>query len=259
MKKYKEVDVNENVLEDLIRIGSELIEPGLRYVDHQKFTDKGRMDVILVDSGSSLVLAELKIIEDDNMLVQALDYYDYISSNVEAYARIYKEHKIDPTKTIRIFLIAPSFSQTLINRSKWIDPLISLYTYKCIALEDSKDIIPVFYEILIPTPQELVQDKYTIEDRLNYISSESIRKLLKEFIKEVQDWDQDKILIEPIKNSISVKISGNVFMYLSPRKDKFLIETNNNEGKWSAYPINSKDDISNILEQIRINMMKKIK
>jgi hypothetical protein len=259
MKKYKEVDVDENKLEDLVRIGSELIEPGLKYVDHQRTTDKGRIDVILVDSGNSLVLAELKIIEDDNMLVQALDYYDYISNNIEAHARIYKEYKIDPTKPIRIFLLAPSFSQTLINRSKWIDAPISLFTFKCISLEGSEDITPVFYEILVPTPQEIIQEKYTIEDKISYIASEKIKTILKEFLHDVKNWDKERILVEPIKYSISVKIAGNVFMYITPRKDKFLIETNNSEGKLTPYPINSKEDITNIIEQIKINMAKKIK
>jgi len=97
MKKYQQIEVNESQLEDLVRIGSELIEDGLKYVDHQKFTDKGRMDVLMVDSGKSIVVAELKIIEDDTMLFQGLDYFDYVSTNIEAFARIYKDYGIDLT------------------------------------------------------------------------------------------------------------------------------------------------------------------
>ena len=98
MKKYRQIELAENQLEDLVRIGSELIEDGLRYVDHQKVTDKGRMDVLMVDSGKSVVVAELKINEDDNMLFQGLDYFDYVSTNIEAYARIYKSSGIRPNK-----------------------------------------------------------------------------------------------------------------------------------------------------------------
>ena len=73
MKKYRQVELAESQLEDLIRTGAELIEDGLKYIDHQKIIDKGRMDVLMVDSGKSIVVAELKINEDDNMLFQGLD------------------------------------------------------------------------------------------------------------------------------------------------------------------------------------------
>jgi hypothetical protein len=46
----------------------------------------------LVDSGRSLVVAELKMVQDDDMLIQGLDYYDYVSTNLEAFARLYKPH-----------------------------------------------------------------------------------------------------------------------------------------------------------------------
>src|SRR3990172_9244739 len=119
MKKYKAVEISENELEDLVRSGADLIEDGLRYLDHQRFTDRGRLDVLFVDSGKSAVVAELKAIEDDGMLLQGLDYYDYVSTNIEAFARLYRASELDPTQPVRLMLIAPSFSQKLLNRSKW--------------------------------------------------------------------------------------------------------------------------------------------
>src|ERR1035441_1325509 len=121
MKRYTKADVSEQELEDLIRRNAELIEEGLVYVDHQKPAAGGRLDVLLVDSGSSLVVAELKVIQDDGMLLQGLDYYDYVSTHVEAFARLYKTQSIDPTQQVRLFLVAPTFSQTLVNRCKWLD------------------------------------------------------------------------------------------------------------------------------------------
>src|ERR1700688_3660863 len=116
MKAYKKMDVSEAALEDLVRRAAGLIEDGLVYVDHQKVAAGGRLDVLLVDSGKSLVVAELKIVQDDGMLLQGVDYYDYVSNHVEAFARLYKAYGIDPTQQVRLFLIAPSFSQTLVNR-----------------------------------------------------------------------------------------------------------------------------------------------
>src|SRR4030067_2155379 len=199
MKKYRQIELIESQLEDLVRTGAELIEEGLKYVDHQKVTDKGRMDVLMVDSGKSIVVSELKINEDDNMLFQGLDYYDYVSANIAAFARIYKDSGIDPTKSIRLMLLTPSFSQTLINRCKWIDSNISLFMFKCIQFEGSEEIVPVFSEITIPTPPEPIEEKYSIDDRLNYITSSGVRNILESLIADPPNWKKDRILIEPIK------------------------------------------------------------
>lgn len=259
MKLYKQVEVNENELEDLVRIGSELIEEGLKYLDHQKHTDKGRFDVLLIDSGNSAVVAELKVIEDDSMLFQGLDYYDYVTTNIEAFARLYKNSKIDPTLPVRLLLIAPSFSQSLINRCKWIDVNISLFIYKCIKFDDFEDFVPVFSEINIPSRPEPPEGKYTIEDRLAYITVPEVRKILESLLQEIPNWKKDRILIEPIKYAISVKVSGRVFMYLSPKRDKFLVETNNLEGKWVGFPVNTKEDLNALMDLIKDNLEKKAK
>ena len=243
----------------MVRTGAELIEDGLKYVDHQKVTDKGRMDVLMVDSGKSIVVAELKINEDDNMLFQGLDYYDYVSTNIEAFTRIYKNFGIDPTKSIRLMLIAPSFSQTLINRCKWIDANISLFMFKCIKFEGSEEIVPVFSEIGIPTLPAPIEEKYTIPDRVQYIKSSEVRNILDSLIADLPNWKKDKILIEPIKYSISVKVGGKVFMYLSPRRDKFLVETYNPEGKWVGYSVNSSEDLNGLLDIMKGSMEKKSK
>ena len=82
MKKYRKADVSEQELEDIVRRNTGLIEEGLVYVDHQKPAAGGRLDVLMVDSGKSLVVAELKVTQDDGMLLQGLDYYDYASTHV---------------------------------------------------------------------------------------------------------------------------------------------------------------------------------
>src|SRR3977135_3659780 len=112
MSKVTYVEVSEQQLEDLVRRYVDSLEDGLRYVSHQRVTGLGRLDMLLADSGNALVLAELKVVEDDGMLFQALDYYDYVSSNVEAITRLYASSAIDATQPVRLFLIAPSFSQS---------------------------------------------------------------------------------------------------------------------------------------------------
>ncbi len=242
MKKYKSIDVSEKQLEDLIRQGANLIEEGVRYIDHQRNTERGPLDVLMVDSGNTLIVAELKIIEDDTMLVQGIDYYDYISKNIEGISRVYKDYHIDPSQAVRLFLVAPSFSVSLLNRCKWIDIPISLFTYKCITFEDSKEIIPVFSEVTVPSIPEAVET-YDLKDRLEYITSLDIRKIANDLIEEIKNWDAANILIEPTKYDISAKASGRVFTYISPRRKHFIVYVRNDEGKWMSFPINQKEDL----------------
>lgn len=250
MKKYKVVEVTEKKLEEMVRRGADLIEEELRYIDHQKRTERGPLDVLFADSGNALVVAELKIIENDGMLVQGLDYYDYIASNIEGFARAYKEKKIDSTQKPRLFLVAPSFSVALLNRCKWIDIPLSLFTFQCLAFEDNlKEIVPVFKEITIP-PRLQPVEVYTIEKRLNYITDDNVRKIAEELLGEIQDWDRDNILIEAIKYTISLKVSGKVFMYLEPRRKHFLVSTWGNDDKWTSFPIQQADDLNNEVKNL---------
>jgi len=259
MRKYKSVELIDSQLEDLVRTGSEVIEEGLKYVDHQKINGKDRIDVLFVDSGNSMVAAELDIVEDDNMLLQGLDYYNYVATNIEALARIYKNDRIDPTNAIRLMLIAPGFSQTLTNRCRWIDANISLYTYKCIKFDGSDEVIPIITETSIPTPPEPPRKIYNFEDRLGYITNQEIRGILSSLLSDLPNWGKDTILIEPIRYAISVKMGGKVFMHLSLRRDNFLVETHSAEGKWTSYPVNSREDLEMLMALMKSNMENKRK
>jgi RecB family endonuclease NucS len=45
--KYEKVNVAERDLEELIRVHAGMIEEGLVYVDHQRQTAGGRLDVLM--------------------------------------------------------------------------------------------------------------------------------------------------------------------------------------------------------------------
>lgn len=253
MPQYTSIEVSEKQLEDLIRQGANLIEEGVRYIDHQRNTDRGPLDVLMVDSGNALIVAELKIIEDDSMLVQGIDYYDYISRNIEGISRVYKDFHIDPNQTVRLFLIAPSFSVSLLNRCKWIDIPISLFTYKCITFEDSKEITAVFSDVIIPSTPEVVET-YDLKDRLKYITSLDIRRIANDLIEEIKSWDATNILIEPTKYDMSAKISGRVFAYICPRRKSFMVYTHDSEKKWTGFSINQKEDLETVKILLKANI-----
>ena len=253
MKAYKKVDVSEAALEDLVRRDAGLIEEGLVYVDHQKPAAGGRLDVLLVDSGKSLVLAELKVVQDDGMLLQGVDYYDYVSSHVEAFARLYRDHCIDPTQQVRLFLIAPSFSQTLVNRCKWIDLPISLFTFHCLKFEGDDGLVPIFGEHPIPTQPETVEVTH-LDDHLTYITDMAVRAKASDLLEEIKGWKPGSISLDPIKYAISMKVNGRVFAYFHPRRKHYLLATYNAEEEWTEYSIKDDDDLAKVKPIVRAAM-----
>ncbi|MCC6124091.1 MAG: DUF91 domain-containing protein [Pirellulales bacterium] len=255
---YQKVDVSEQQLEDLTRKYTGMIEEGLVYVDHQRQTAGGRLDVLMVDREKSLVVAELKIIEDDGMLLQGLDYFDYVSTHVETYARFYKEHSINPTKEVRLLLIAPSFSQALINRCKWLNLEIRLFAFNCLKFDGQDETVPIFSEQTIPTSPPPPDDT-TIEKHLAYITDEGVRNKVMALLKEIENWKPGAITIEPIKNAISMKVNNRVFTYLDPRQKHFLIETFNAEDEWTVYPVKNDEQLTNVKALAKAAMERKMR
>lgn len=240
--KYSKVDVTEQQLEDVIRIYPGQIEDGLTYIDHQKRTGTGRMDVLLADSGGALIVAELKVVEEDGMLFQGIDYYDHVVDQVERYARLYQQHKIDPAQNVRLFLIAPSFSLDLLTRCKWIDIPISLFVYNCISIDGAKEIIPVFNEVAIPS-QPAAAEAYSVESRVNYVTDQTVKERVHALIEEVKLWGPGHVSVDAIQYGISLKVNGRVFAYLGMRRKHFIITTYNAEEKWTDYPVHNKEDL----------------
>lgn len=256
MKPYTMVDVSEQALEDLVRRHTGLIEDGLVFVDHQNQTKGGRLDVLMVDSGKALVVAELKVVQEDGMLLQGVDYYDYVSSHIEAYARLYKTKNIDPTQPVRLLLIAPSFSQTLVNRCKWVDLPISLFTFNCLKFAEKEDIVAVFTEHLIPTPLETVEVS-RLEDHIEYITDPQVRDSVRELLDEIKNWKPNNISLDAVKHSISIKVNGRVFAYYYPRRQHFVLATYNSEGEWRDYQIKDEEDLLNVKPILRTAMERK--
>lgn len=258
MKKYTKADVSEQELEDIVRRNAGQIEEGLIYVDHQKTAAGGRLDVLLVDSGKSLVVAELKVTQDDGMLLQGLDYYDYVSMHVESFARLYKSHSIDPTQQVRLFLIAPTFSQTLVNRCKWLDLPISLFTFNCLKFEGEADVVPIFTEQQITAPPEIVEVRH-LDDHLNYITDAAVRTKVTALLEEIRNWKPGNISLDPIKYSISMKVNGRVFAYLNPRRQHYLIGTFDADDEWKEYSVKGDDDLVTVKPIIKAAMERRMK
>src|SRR5208283_2898779 len=140
------------------------------------------------------------------MLLQGLDYYDYISTHVESFSRLYKNHAIDPTQRVRLFLVAPTFSQTLVNRCKWLDLPISLFSFNCLKFEDDNDLVPIFAERGIPSVTERPA-VHSIEDVLGYITDTATRAKASSLLAEIKSWKPGNISLDATKYGISMRVN----------------------------------------------------
>lgn len=258
MKKYTKADVTEQELEEIVRRNTGLIEEDLVYVDHQKTAAGGRLDVLMVDSGKSLIVAELKVTQDDGMLLQGLDYYDYVATHVEAFARLYRTHSIDPTQQVRLFLVAPTFSQIMVNRCRWLDVPISLFTFNCLKFQEEEDLVPIFTEQQISSPPEIVEVTH-LDDHLNYITDAAVRAKVATLLEEIKNWRPSNISLDSIKYAISMKANGRVFAYLNPRRKHYLISTFDADDEWKEFPIKSDDDLATVKPLAKAAMERRMK
>jgi Holliday junction resolvase-like predicted endonuclease len=259
MKRYTKADVSEQQLEDLVRRHPDLIEEGLAYVDHQQSAAGGRLDVLMVDSGKSLVVAELKVTQDDGMMLQELDYYDHVLTHIERYARMYRAHSIDPTQKVRLFLIAPSFSQALVNRIKWLDLPVSLFTFACLKLEDEADIVPIFTELQITAPPEIAEVTQ-MGDHLGYIIDDIIRAEVVALLEEIKNWKPAGIItIDPIKHSLSIKVNNRLFAYLTTGRKQYRIGTFDAVDDWREFAIKTDDDLATTKPLVKAAMERRLK
>ena len=261
MFEYESTDIDERKLEDMVRQAPHLIEDGLKFVDRQRRTVRGPLDILLVDSGNALVVAELKTHEDDSMLMQALDYFDYVSANLDGFGRVYKQFNIDVTQLPRLFLIAPSFKQTLLNRCKWIneDVRISLFLYKYIISKATKEDTLVFLETEIP-PRPKREEEYSIPKLLGYIKDDSAKESVERFLKEVESWNPKEVEVAPRKNKVVINISGSKMVKkiaeVWPGRKYWDVDVLNlEEEEWQSFRIPG-DDYNELISLLKSDFIK---
>jgi len=258
MIEYERREIGEKEVEDAIRQAPHLIEEGLRYITHQKRTERGRLDVLLVDRDNTLVVAELKTEEDDEMLLQALDYFNYAYENLERLANTYRDFNLDVERMPRLMLIAPSFSQRLNNCCKWIreDIPITLVTYHPIRLKGKGE-----GETIVFTPIELEaeiepHEPTPREKQLNWIKDHEVRELARRFLKDIENIDPNNVSLDDLEWSVSIKVKGWVCAYWEPRQKHVRVCTYDEDGHWRGFNFKSQQDYEKYLNLVKTNYKK---
>ena len=255
MVTFLREEIEERKLEAEILRNPEAVEEGLKVLDHQVPAGNERIDVICVDGGGTLCVLELKVTEDDMMILQALGYYDWVVSNLKDIAIRYKEKypktKIDGDKLPRVMLIAPSFSETMLKAAKYVDPSPDFFEYSFLKTQSGERGL-----YCRPVRVEAAREPYAppeVEDHVNYIINLQVRRLCKDSIDKIGKLGEG-IEVKALKWAIAFKYQGRVLAYIQTKRDFFWV--NYPKGpratQWEWERIGSKKDLrSEIMEGIR--------
>lgn len=220
---------DEQELEYLLKKDPEQIEKGLKVIANQVTTPKGRIDLLCVDEEGVLTVVELKLDQDDDHLKQAINYYDWVFENMEWIRNTYPKFGISDEYLPKIILVASNFTDSVITGAKYFAEIfdIKLYGYKAVKINDKKFII--CNEITVPKIPEFPEKPKKIDDHLNYITDDKVRKVCSETIKIIKDLGEN-IEVTPLKWGISFKYKGKNFTVISPRRGAFAMDWKESDG-----------------------------
>lgn len=242
----KPVDVaDERRLESLVIETPDVLEEGLAVLKHQFITRTGPLDLLCVDSDGRLVVAELKVVEDDFALLQAFRYYDYVNENRDAIIRQIPEQEIRSLSP-RLMLVAPSFSENMKTTAKYVtDPQVELFRYHYFELEDGRK--ELFCEqVEVGAPSVPIESK-TIDDLVNYIREESLRALCRKTIKKIQKIGK-RIEVKPTQFYIGLLFQGRLVSRISCYREFFDVhyprdQISGNWEDWDSTRISLEEDL----------------
>lgn len=173
--KSEEIDISEKKLQAIIVENFEHFFPNLKLIKSEYslkgnvrlFGMSGRIDILAYNPiEHNLVIFELKKEHSKNIIIQAIDYSDFVEENLELIISRINELTFKEKKTLlqlnnppRIILIANSFYHPTIRRAKKLSNEISLFEYKYFSNE--------LFQI-----QE-IRDNTKIRERLERVTSSS--------------------------------------------------------------------------------------
>ncbi|MDW8360628.1 MAG: endonuclease NucS [Candidatus Caldarchaeum sp.] len=249
MGKLKPIQISEKDLEKYVSTDPQDVEEGFKVLYTQWPTDSGPLDILGVDGNGVLVVAELKAKEDDEQLLQGLRYYDYVASNIASIAKLVSsgESTVSDDEP-RLMLIAPSFSQMVKRICKYIDVDLELKTYKAYMLP-SGEINVVFESIEIEERAE-VKVPPSLEQKLNRIQNDAMRKLAERFLNDLEKMGFEKKMVHGVW--ISLRYGGKKIATMGCMKKFFVIETQTEEG-WTRLRVQSQNDYDRVLALVKNN------
>ena len=131
---------NERELEEIVAKETESIEKGLTIIGNQiPINAHAKLDVLCHDENGQLVIFKLSISEDDMMLFEGLRALNHLDTTKHILKFHYQNFKINDKEPLRLILLAPSFSKSLLTIANHISGIrIDLYEWEYLKFGDNK-------------------------------------------------------------------------------------------------------------------------
>lgn len=219
LKKIKIKDEKE--LHSLIEKELDALEEGLSLIKYEFDSLKGIPDFLCVDSGGRLVIIEVKLQEDENILFQALRYYNTIDQERYIITGMFPNKKIDTNEHPRIVLVAENFSDDIRRLSTLVVPDVELYEYTVLSTDGGKEGL-CYHSVSLSEVEKTPSRPKTIEELKNYIMKKSLRPLFEKIRKEIKNIGEG-IEEYATQSYVGFKYRGRQFSWLAPHRTSFDI------------------------------------
>ncbi len=241
------VDVkDEREREAIICSDPQCIESGFTVLGKQVATGIGRIDVLGLTAEKALAVVELKVVEDDAMLMQAFDYYIWVSENRTSLDGLYQDAGPDPELGPQILLVAPSFSERTRRRATYLNEYITsvvLYAYQAVQIGKTKRVVLMEHP-LAPMRKPPVPPR-AADSFVDYIQEESAKKALVSFRNYCKKFLKMGAEESPTQSYLGYKLNQQLFGWVSVRRNRFDVGYRTPSGEWDSMRI---EDVSKLDE-----------
>ena len=229
--KIKQVQIRErDELEPLLVRDPGIIEEGLRVISHQLQTDTGPLDILAVDTQGRLVVVELKSEAAESHLDQGLRYYDWVRQNLGWIAGAFKDFNIEPKSLPKLCLIAPSFTDNVVQIAKYVNVDLQLLEYH--AVEDEKGERGLICTALDFGPPIEPPQLMTIEDKAKWFADDRLRDLFKTILSELAEAGYE---VKPIGGlEVTIWHKGKRFIWMAARRKFFTVNVLTPADNWGG-------------------------
>jgi len=210
---------NEKELHSVIEKELDALEEGLVLLKYEFALTKGIPDFLCVDSGGRLIVIEVKLQEDENILFQALRYYNEVDRDRYIIAKMFSKKDIKPEEHPRIILIAERFSDDIRRLSTLVIPDIELYEYTLLLTTEGKGGI-CYHPVSLPKIEEIPSKPTSISEIKNYITKDIIKPLFDKILEQIKNISND-IDVYTTQGYIGFKFRGRQIAYLCPHRKSF--------------------------------------
>lgn len=219
LKKIK--PKNEKELHSIIEKELDALEEGLILLKYEFALGKGIPDFLGVDSGGRLVIIEVKLQEDENVLFQALRYYNEIDRDRYVLAKMFSKRNVNPEEHPRMVLIAEKFSDDIRRLSTLVIPDVELFEYTLLKTEEGKEGI-CYHPVSLPKIEEIPTKPKTTEEIIGYMTKDELKPLFNKVVKEIKDINES-IEEYTTQDYIGFKFKGRQIAFLTPHRKSFDI------------------------------------